>query len=606
MDRMFTKSVSVLFAVALVATACNGSADNTTTSAPNIPTTASTSTLTSTVIETTTTTVLPPVEPADIVFIGGDVVTVDASYGTVEALAVSGSTIAAVGSSTDIERYIGPNTEIIDLDGRMLGPGFVDPHTHILTDAAPFEEGQQMALEAGITSLADGSAEPDMPEQFIERAASGELRVRTGLYLTITDPCGEHYGDWYQAYEPGQLDDRLRILGVKIFADGGVCGLVASSEPWAVGVPVGKPYHTDEQMRSWIQDAQDRGMQVIIHAQGDLAITQALDAYESVLKGAPNVLRHRIDHNVFVTPEIAPRYGEIGIVPAVFGGSSACTKGLEWEPIFINYGNRPNAIGLANPGIIVAWHGDDPWVLPIGAVPDLFSLVARTRVGDDGEICEAPDWMKAGGVPIDEALRMMTINAAYAIHAEDDVGSLTPGKLADLVVLSDNVLEIPTRDLLDVEVLATIIGGTTEYCAPGHQDLCPGIEPPDVDVTASASRPGHGPELAFDGVTLGESFWSSGADAPGWIQQTFPEPVTVSEIRFIVYQTPPSDSVHKVEVLVNDAWSVVTTFTGYTEIGDVLVWHPDVPLEGVKAFRITTLESASWPEWYDIEVDTVE
>jgi predicted amidohydrolase YtcJ len=530
----------------------------------------------------------------------------DPAIGVAEAIAVTGNLITAVGELPDIERYIGATTEVIDLDGQMVGPGFVDPHTHILTDFGEFAAAQQTALSFGITSLGDASIEEGLPEAFIERAESGELRIRMSMYLAITDPCGTPAGDWYQAYEPGRVAPRLSVAGVKIFTDGGVCGLLAASEPWAPGATIGPPYHSDDQMVAWVADANERGFQVVMHAQGDLAIIQALDTYETVLAGAPNVLRNRIDHNVFVTPEMATRYGEIGIVPVVFGGSAACVEGVDWGPLFRDFGDRPNAIGLANPGLVVAWHGDDPAVPPLGAVHDLFSLVARSRVGDDGEVCEAPEWMRTGGVPIDEAMRMMTINAAYALGIEDRVGSLTPGKLADLVVLTDNVLEIPTPAILDVGVVATIIDGATEYCAPASFDYCPGFDPPNVDVSASAQRSGYGPELAFDGVAAGESFWSSGMDAPGWIQRSFGEPVTIAEARFIVFQNPPSETLHELGLLIDGTWTVVETFAGFTSSGDTLVWRPGAPVDNVSGLRMTTLESESWPEWYEIEIDIVE
>jgi hypothetical protein len=214
--------------------------------------------------------------------------------------------------------------------------------------------------------------------------------------------------------------------------------------------------------------------------------------------------------------------------------------------------------------------------------------------------------MRAGGVPIEEAMKMMTINAAHALRFEDRVGSLTPGKLADLVILTDNVLEIPTPAILDVGVVATIIDGVTEYCAPGAFDFCPGINAPDVDVSASAHRSDHGPELAFDGATDGESFWSSGTGTPGWIQQSFGEPVTISEVRLVVFQNPPSDTIHELSLLIAGVWEVVERFAGFTSTGDTLTWRPGSPASNVSALRITTLESESWPEWYEIEIDLVE
>ena len=514
--------------------------------------------------------------------------------------------IAAVGTAEEIAQYVGSDTTIVDLDGRAIGPGFVDAHTHILTDMGGIAAGQRLALANGITSVGDASIEPEWPEQFIEASTSGELRVRATLYLARTDPCGEDQGAWFEAFEPDAiLAERVRVGGVKVFSDGGVCGAIATSEPFLDGYDVGDPYHDLGVLTSWIREADAAGYQVIIHAQGDRAIEEVQDAYAAVLDGRPNTLRHRIEHNAFVTEAIARRYGELGLVPTVFGVSEACRADLAWTDFYKEHGDRPGAIAAANPGLVVAWHGDDPWLAPVSPILELFSLVTRATVGDDGTICEPPDWMAGAGVSVEQGLAMMTTGSAYALRQDHLVGSLTPGKLADLVVLSDNLLTVPIDQLPSVEVLATVIGGTTEYCAPGFEAVCPGYTVPESPVaSASRSRDGHGPELVLDGSATGESFWSSGGDAPDWIRVDFPGSSTVTEIRFVVFQNPPGETVHELEMLVDGEWTLVETFRGATETGNVLIWRPSTPLAGVSAFRMTTLESVSWPEWFEIEIDS--
>ncbi|MCH8986129.1 MAG: amidohydrolase family protein, partial [Acidobacteria bacterium] len=315
--------------------------------------------------------------------------------------------------------------------------------------------------------------------------------------------------------------------------------------------------------------------------------------------------RQRIEPNAFVTAAVARRYGELGLVPTVFGISSACIADIGWTDFYKEFGDRPGTIGKANPGLVVAWHGDDPALPPISPILELFGLVTRNNVAEDGTICEAPEWMRGGGVTVEQGLAMMTMGSAYALRQDDVVGSLTPGKFADLVVLSDNLLTVPAEKLPTVKILATMIGGVIEYCAPGSQDMCPaGLAVADSDVSASLSRPGQPPDLVFDGSLGANSFWSSGADAPQWIKVDFPAPSTVTEIRLVVYQNPPSDTVHELEVLVDGEWVVVETFRGETRTGDVLTWRPATPLAAVSAIRVTTLESLSWPEWLEIEIDS--
>ncbi|MEE8046468.1 MAG: amidohydrolase family protein, partial [Dehalococcoidia bacterium] len=80
-------------------------------------------------------------------------------------------------------------------------------------------------------------------------------------------------------------------------------------------------------------------------------------------------------------------------------------------------------------------------------------------------------WLAAEAIGVEEALRIMTINGAYLLFMEDQVGSLKAGKLADLIILSDNPLTIDPDSLKDLEVMMTMVGGKVEYCA--ERDLCP-------------------------------------------------------------------------------------------------------------------------------------
>ncbi|MEE8497599.1 MAG: amidohydrolase family protein [Acidimicrobiia bacterium] len=604
------RRLPMVMALVLVAAACQGGGETAITTSTTT-TKQSGSSTTSTTITTTT---LPPTdtapttsstEAADLIFTGGPVVTMDPNLGTVEAIAIHGDTIIATGSSDEIARYEGPDTVVIDLEGRTITPGFVDAHTHILTDTGGLDVGQPLALENGITTLAEAFTNQARLDAFAAAAETGELRVRTHMYLVRTDNCGVDQGLWYEQYRPGEvLFERLRVAGVKIFSDGGTCGPLGASKPLIDGVGVSDPFHDLATLTSYIKDADDAGYQVIVHAQGDLAIAKVQDAYASVLAGGDNELRHRIDHNAIVTKDIASRYGELGLIPVLFGSSEACRPDLPWTDFYKDNGEEPREILAANPDLIVAWHGDDPWIQPIGALPELFSLVTRAAVAEDGSICEPPDWMAGEGVTVEQGLAMMTTGSAYALWQDDVVGSLTPGKLADLVVLSDNPLTVPTGELPDLEVLMTMIGGATEFCRSGAEAWCPNWTAPVGQIaSASASRPGQGPELVLDGVAGGDSFWSSGADAPQWIQVDLPEPTTVSAVRFVVFQNPPGDTAHEMEVLIGGEWILVATFTGFTATGDVLTWEPSPLMEQVEALRMTTHESLSWPEWYEIEIN---
>ena len=107
----------------------------------------------------------------------------------------------------------------------------------------------------------------------------------------------------------------------------------------------------------------------------------------------------------------------------------------------------------------------------------LYALVTKRQIHPiTRDICYPPDWLAAESVSVEEALRMMTINAAYALFMEHKVGSLKPGKFADLIVLSENPLEVDPDSLPDIEVLVTMVGGKVELCKNGYGSLCPGSE----------------------------------------------------------------------------------------------------------------------------------
>jgi predicted amidohydrolase YtcJ len=121
----------------------------------------------------------------------------------------------------------------------------------------------------------------------------------------------------------------------------------------------------------------------------------------------------------------------------------------------------------------VAWHGDDPFFGRVRPLDDLYSLVTRNEIGKDGQICEALPWHKQHTITAAEALKMMTINSAYALFRDEEVGRLAPGYFADLIILSDNPLTIDPDNIPQMDVWLTIVGGRVEHCAQGHENLCP-------------------------------------------------------------------------------------------------------------------------------------
>jgi predicted amidohydrolase YtcJ len=110
---------------------------------------------------------------------------------------------------------------------------------------------------------------------------------------------------------------------------------------------------------------------------------------------------------------------------------------------------------------------------PINPLLTLYGFVTHQQLREDGTACEPDSWIARHQINVEKALKMLTIEPAYAVSQEDVIGSLAPGKFADLVILSDNPLTIDPNDIKDLKVLMTMVGGRVEYCAPGHEALCP-------------------------------------------------------------------------------------------------------------------------------------
>jgi hypothetical protein len=404
-----------------------------------------------------------------------------------EAIAVQGDRILAVGSNDDILGLRTQKTKVINLEGKTLLPGFVDAHTHVFSGKwylkMTLDELQQLALKNGITALADMYVTPDLLKEMQRFADQGKLRIRTSLYLPYDNGCGvvePSLGNWYKRHPPTrQPGEMLRIGGLKVVTDGGaMCGVPAAS--YIDGG--GDLWFTQAKLNRIVAEAQALGYQVALHALGDRAVEETQNAIQFALAGKPNTFRHRIEHNAVIRPDLLPRYGEIGIVATIFGYVPACgittgkwvlpCSGCAWPPEVQPWMWPYRALLDENPGLHVAWHSDFPSWGSINPLSHLYSLVTRNEVAEDGSVCEAPEWLAANKITVQQALRSMSIDGAYALFREEEIGSLKLGKFADLVILSENPLTVRPDMIKDIKVLLTMVGGRVEYCASGHESLC--------------------------------------------------------------------------------------------------------------------------------------
>lgn len=422
-------------------------------------------------------------EPADIIFSNGDILTMDNERPTAQALAIRGKKILAVGSNDEMDRYRRTETVMIDLNGKTLMPGFIDTHAHLLlASGLPFLESQQIALNKGVTTISELYVDQASYDDLTAFADSGDLKMRVALYLNHNNACGEDMNGWYRKYPPSQDPEKLmRVTGVKLYADGGSCNIPAYSFDFP-GLGMGDLYFSTDQLLSVFREIDDAGYQIAIHSLGDRSLDMVLDAYDALLTGGGNPQRHRIEHSAVVRPDQIGRFGGNNLVLSVLGAYPVCLLTDPVNPLkfvipaeYQSWEWPWRDMMDANPQAVFAWQSDAPifGISYFDPIKHLYGFVARADISEEGRMCRAPAGLYEGHVTTAEALRMMTIDAAYALFLDETVGSLEPGKYADMVMLSENPMLLPDEELYRLQVQMTIASGQTVYCDSAVSAMCP-------------------------------------------------------------------------------------------------------------------------------------
>lgn len=527
---------------------------------------------------------------ADVVFVNGQVITVDSDDRIAEAVAVKRNRIEAVGTNEDINRWIGEATKVVDLQGRSLLPGFIDSHLHLLAygisklainckdpsirsnadviheliqkaESSPEEEGitavgyneifmlegryltrdqldevstkrpivivrtcghimiaNSKALELagvndqsidpeggvfgrdesgrlngllveaamnpvkhvinpteevlargaqiasrdfttlGITTIHDaGGYEPVNMRILQQTVHSGRLKVRV-YAMVVHEP---HFKRMKETcLSTGFGDDRFRIGPAKIFIDGASSApTLATRQPYETNPEDrGILYYTQENMNDALIAAHRDGYQITAHAQGDQAIEMLLHTIEEALRLYPRQNhRHRIEHAGLAMPDLIKRMAKLGIVTIPNPNFFA-----EFGDIYKKHlGARSDHFypikDCLNAGIIVAGASDSP-VSNCNPLIGIHGAVNRltpsgAAIGEDQKIS------------VMEAIRLYTWNGAYASFEEERKGSIEIGKLADLVVLNDRILDVPVNSINQLSVELTMIDGEIVYDA---------------------------------------------------------------------------------------------------------------------------------------------
>jgi predicted amidohydrolase YtcJ len=280
------------------------------------------------------------------------------------------------------------------------------------------------------------------------------IRVRAYLY-------GPLLGKGFNTIKPNDGDDRLRFVGIKFVSDGSTQGITAAlNQPY--DYPKGSQFrgnldYQDEEIFNQIKPLYDQGWQLAIHANGDRTVEQTLNNYAKLLAGNPDpkARRLRIEHFTINNPDQVKRAAKMGVIPGFTIGHVDY-----WGEAFHNHIVGPERANRIDPsasfkkeGARFAYHSDSPVsnVGPLNYITEgagrLWQKAPRKVLGPDERVA------------VDDAIRAVTINAAYEMFSDDKLGSLEVGKQADLVVLSANPRKTPVEQIRNIQVKETWIDG---------------------------------------------------------------------------------------------------------------------------------------------------
>lgn len=316
-------------------------------------------------------------------------------------------------------------------------------------------------LSKGITSFQDAGSTFEQIDLLRETAEAGEIGVRLWVMFADTLDSAELARRVGSYRTVGAADDHFTLRAIKRSID----GALGSHGAWMLEPYLDQPQTTGlnttpvEDIERTAAIAVEHDLQLCVHAIGDRGNRETLDLFERAFGDAEalRAARWRVEHAQHLHPQDIPRFARLGVLASMQGVH--CTSDGPWVPQRIGPERAESGAyvwrSLIDSGARIS-NGTDAPIEDVSPLANFHATVTR-RMGD-GERFYGDQRMTRM-----EALEAATIHAAYAAFEEDLKGSLAPGKLADVTVLSQDILTVPEERLLETEVRYTIVGGQVLY-----------------------------------------------------------------------------------------------------------------------------------------------
>ncbi|WP_310496843.1 amidohydrolase family protein [Sandarakinorhabdus sp.] len=375
---------------------------------------------------------------------------------------VNSAAIKAAGITRDtpdpaggrIEKDAAGNPSGVLVDAAMKLVTDVMPAPTVAEGDAVLDAALRTMASVGLTSVHDAGMDRQVWDRYVRYADTGKLTTR--IYAMAYGPKNRA-----EVAPSGPIgwgwDDRLAMMAMKLQADGALGSRGAWMMQPYTDAPNsrGLPFFPETQLRQMILQGSAAGFQVNVHAIGDAANGAVLAAFAAMPESQRSALRHRNEHAQIVAVEDLPRFARLGIIASIQPTHATSDKGMAEARV----GEARLAGGYAwktiiDSGARIAGGSD----FPVEPPNPFFGLhAAVTRQSRDGLPPEG--WRMAEAMTLQQAFAAFTTDAAFAGHAENKVGTLTPGKWADFIITDTDPFASPPGDLWKIAVRETWVAG---------------------------------------------------------------------------------------------------------------------------------------------------